>query len=105
MQPTDEFEDCIRCGVKIHRGIEVSIQTVMALSNVAPEAYAQKISELEGLGLAAAQEYVDHRMGHNCTRVAPPCPNCECPLGSWHARGCLKCGWCTPVGRALSACY
>ena len=105
MQPTDEFEDCIRCGVKIHRGIEVSIQTVMALSNVASEAYAQKISELEGLGLAAAQEYVDHRMGHNCTRVAPPCPSCHCPLRSWHASGCLKCGWCTPVGRALSACY
>ena len=94
MQPTGEFEDCIRCGVKIHRGIEVLIQSIMALSKVAPEAYAQKISELEGLGLAAAQEYVDHRMGHNCTRVAPSCPSCQCPLGSWHARGCPKCGWC-----------
>ena len=94
MQPTDDFEDCIRCGVKIHCGIEVSIQSIMALSKVAPEAYAQKISELEGLGLAAAQEYVDHRMGHNCTRVAPSCPSCQCPLGSWHARGCPKCGWC-----------
>lgn len=68
MQSTDDFEDCIRCGVKIHRGIEVSVQAVMALSNVAPEAYAQKISDLEGLGLAVAQEYVDHRMGNHCTR-------------------------------------
>lgn len=105
MQTTYEFEDCIRCGVKIHRGIEVSIQTVMALSKVAPDAYAQEISLLEGLGLAAAQDYVDHRMGHNCIAVAPPCPSCHRPLQSWHVSGCLECGWLRPLGRALSECY
>lgn len=98
-------EPCIRCGVSILLDHGVSLKTVMQLSKLAPSDYAKEIVVLEGIPLEVAQEFVDHKMGHRCAKVDPPCPTCGAALKTWHATGCWTCGWRRESGKPLTECY
>ena len=98
----DEFEACINCGAKIHRNFPVSVKTLSNLGELTPDKYAQRIAELEGIALELAQEYVDHKMGHNCKNTRPLCPSCGSPLKTWRAKYCLKCNWRRDQGNDIS---
>ena len=95
-------EPCIRCGVLISTDHAVSLLTVMKLSKLRADRFVDRIVELEGIPRELAQEFVDHKMGHRCQRVEPPCPNCTAPLKTWHAMGCRACGWRRDPARHLT---
>ena len=83
----------------------VSLKTVMLLGKLAPSEYAEKIVQVEGISRELAQEFVDHKMRHNCIKVEPPCPACGMPLKTWHATGCWGCGWRRDMKKQLPDYY
>jgi hypothetical protein len=99
---TMKREPCIRCGVLIATDHAVSLSTVMKLSRLPVDRVVDCIVEVEGLSRELAQEFVDHKMGHRCRAVEPPCPNCAAPLKTWHATGCRACGWRRDPARHLT---
>ena len=105
MEIKDGKEVCIKCGEHIHADYSVSIKTVMKLSDLNSSEYVNRICELEGISKERAQEYVDHKMGHNCNSSEPPCPKCAAPLKTWHAKMCLKCGWQRDLSKNLTEYY
>lgn len=93
---------CIRCGELISSDHAVSLPTVMKLSTLPVDRLVDRIVELEGMSRELAQEFVDHKMGHGCQSVEPPCPNCAAPLKTWHATGCRECDWRRDPSRHLT---
>jgi hypothetical protein len=98
-------EPCIRCGKLIAQNHLVSLQTVVRLSKLPPSEYVDTIVQLEGIPRELAQEFVDHKTGHRCVKVEPPCPNCGAALKTWHATGCWACGWRRDLNRQLPDYY
>ena len=86
-------EPCLHCGMNIAKEHPVSLRTMMVLGKLPPDEYVETIARLEGMTRELAQEFVDHKMGLNCAKSAPPCPNCGGALKTWHATGCWGCGW------------
>jgi len=98
-------EPCIQCGTQIAKDHLVSLKTVMLLGNLPTSEHVEQIVRREGIPRELAQEFVDHKMGHGCVKVDPPCPSCGAALKTWHATGCWGCDWRRDMQKQLPDYY
>ncbi len=87
-------EVCGKCGKLMRTDNSITLSMIVKLNHYQPVEYFSKLCEWTSDDAEAVQDYIGHRMGHNCisTTVAA-CPACGCVLKTWKAKHCLSCDW------------